>query len=205
MPAQDYWIGIDRDLHPAGIAGIYELTGETFWQARESGKTPGFKTAATGSSTLDCPLVAVGNKPLRAHGPPYGDDEAKNPPKYIDGWFDVVGLHIAGGGYRAIEEDATVEATAGEPVRLHIEATNLGEAAWPNTGRGAVFVFAEAGEYRKFALPAAVVPRHGSVAMDRLPLLDAMPDEPVEVRLTFQARDDVQFGPVFSFNLAPTD
>ena len=202
-PAPDYWIGIDRDLHPAGIAGIYKLTGDRFWDAREAGKTPGFKTAATGADTRACPLLAVGNKPLRAHTPPYADAEPKNPPKYLDGWFDEVGLHVAGGGYRAIEEGAVPRVPPGEPVRLHIKATNLGEAAWLNTGRGAVFVFAEAGEYRKFGLPVTRVPRHASVVMEALPLLDAMPDAPVDVHLTFQARDEVQFGPLFSFTLAP--
>ncbi len=42
-PEVDVWIPIQPQRDAAGIAGIYERVGEPFWNAIESGKTPGLK------------------------------------------------------------------------------------------------------------------------------------------------------------------
>ena len=76
----DYWITIDRDAHPDGLAGIYDEVKAEFWDAIDKGLTPGLRTAGTGTDSSNCPLVAVGNTPCNG----------TNPPKYLDAAIDVV-------------------------------------------------------------------------------------------------------------------
>jgi hypothetical protein len=76
----DHWITIDRDASPDGIAGAYDAVKEEFWNAIDSGQTPGLRTAGTGTDSTNCPLIAVGNVPCTG----------SNPPKYLDAAFDEV-------------------------------------------------------------------------------------------------------------------
>ena len=76
----DHWITIDRDAHPDGIAGIYDAVKAEFWDAIDKGHTPGLRTAGTGTDSLNCPLLAIGNTPCNG----------TNPSKYLDAAIDVV-------------------------------------------------------------------------------------------------------------------
>ncbi|HPO17520.1 MAG TPA: hypothetical protein PLI09_29070, partial [Candidatus Hydrogenedentes bacterium] len=130
----DQWIEVDRDAHPDGIGGIYEEVKEGYWKAVEEGKTPGLKTAATGSTSADCPLVAIGNVPCTG----------LNPPKYLDGYFDRIEVMGADGTWRPVERNARITVKQDAPVKARVTITNLNEARWltPNQhqGPGGVYV-----------------------------------------------------------------
>ena len=110
-PAIDTWILIDRDARAEGLPGIYKLVADQFWKTIDDGKVPGLKTAGTGSTSADCPLIAVGNTPCNG----------SNPPKYLDAWFDAVEPNPDG--------------------TTRIRVTNLGEATWLSEKRGLARLF----------------------------------------------------------------
>ena len=114
----DYWITIDRDEHPEGITGVYEKVADEFWRAIQSGRVPGLRTKGTGTTSIDCPLLAVGNTPCNG----------KNPPKYLDAVFDAVEIKDSQGNWIPINDGDQVKTAANKPVILRFTFTNLGEA-----------------------------------------------------------------------------
>ena len=83
----DTWIEMDRDAHVDGLYGIYKAVQEEYWRDEGKGHTPGLRTGGTGTTSATCPLLAVGNTPCTG----------TNPPKYLDGFFDVVQVRDANG------------------------------------------------------------------------------------------------------------
>jgi hypothetical protein len=136
----DSWIQIDRDARAEGVPGIYKLAGDDFWRLIEAGKVPGLRTAGTGTTSADCPLIAVGNTPCNG----------SNPPKYLDAFFDAVQQN----------SDGTTQ----------IRVTNLGEATWLAQGNGAVCLTArsETG-VAEFPLHQDVSPRKAAILNVALP------------------------------------
>ncbi|MCX8065536.1 MAG: hypothetical protein N3G21_10250 [Candidatus Hydrogenedentes bacterium] len=123
----DYWVEIDRDLTARGIPGVYELVKDEFWKVWEDGKFPGLKTPGTNTTSADCALVAIGNTPYNE----------KNPPKYLDSFFDRVVLRLNTGEDIEINDYEATVVLEGEDVKnleLLIEVTNLGEAKWLSSG-----------------------------------------------------------------------
>jgi hypothetical protein len=43
LPRPDVWLEIDREATSLGVPGFYQQTSEAFWQAVETGKTPGLR------------------------------------------------------------------------------------------------------------------------------------------------------------------
>lgn len=190
------WLVIDRDAHAAGIAGAYDKVKDTFWALVAEGKTPGLKTDATGTTSADCPLIAVGNTAF----------DGTNPPKYLDGFFDRVEVLDASGAWVAIERGAAVNVLAGAPVKARMRVTNLGEARWlasqPEAKAGAVHIVTEGDRTSLIALPSDV-PRHGSCELADVVLREAALDVPERVILTFESKDRAKFGPQFQFTIEP--
>ena len=184
----DHWIEIDRDAHPDGVGGIYDAAKEAFWEAIEDGHTPGLRTAGTGTDSSNCPLLAVGNTPYNG----------SNPPKYLDGFFDVVEVGDASGDWAAVERGGEVRVAPGAPVVARITLTNLGEARWLARGAGArdgaVSVLALGPQELRTPLPKDL-PRFGSMMLDGVTLLTGAPKEPSEVTLTLEAKGRARFGP----------
>lgn len=195
----DYWIAFDRDAHPDGIAGVYDAAKDEFWQARASGRTPGLRTAGTGTTSATCPLTAVG-------GTRYSGN---NPLQFLDGFFDEVAAASGRNEWLAVDRGATVTAPRSGPVRLRVSLTNLGEAAWlaPGecSGAGGVFlvVLDESGEtLSRHPLPRTVS-RFESVKMEcRLPV-GRTARGPVRTILTLEAEGRARFGPRFPITWVP--
>lgn len=139
-PTIDTWIEIDRDARADGLPGIYKLAADQFWNAIDAGRVPGLKTSGTGTTSADCPLIAVSNTPCNG----------SNPPKYLDAWFDAVEQN----------PDGTTQ----------ICVTNLGEALWLAQGPGAVYLTAySTTQTAKFPLPQNVPPRKSTTFNITLP------------------------------------
>ncbi|MCL6518984.1 MAG: hypothetical protein K6T99_04075 [Armatimonadetes bacterium] len=114
----DFWITVDRDKYPDGIAGVYDEVKELFWQAIENGHVPALRTEGTGTDSTNCPLIAVGNTPCKGN----------NPPKYLDAAFDTVEVKDANGKWVLLQPGDTVPISKNKQIEFKIQFTNLGEA-----------------------------------------------------------------------------
>ncbi|HNR30899.1 MAG TPA: hypothetical protein PKI11_08405, partial [Candidatus Hydrogenedentes bacterium] len=186
------WIEIDRDAHPAGVAGAYEQVKDTFWRLIDVGEGPGLRTAGTGATSADCPLIAVGNVPYTG----------ANPPKYLDGFFDRVEMLDAKGVWRAVSRGDEVAVQPGEPVRARLTITNLGEAKWETDGHGAVFITVEGPENYEIPLPQSV-DRFAAAELADCELMPLAPDAPTTITVGLTARDRARFGPRYGITLTP--
>ena len=189
----DHWITFDRDPHPDGIAGIYDEVKDEFWAAIEGGETPGLRTEGTGTTSADCPLMAVGNVAYNG----------SNPPKHLDGFFDIVEIRNAAGEWREVPDGGEVTVGEGKPVVARLTVTNLGEAAWlPPTeagDRGGVAVMS--GEAR-FPVPARV-DKFGQAVFEEVTLMADGVREPTPIELRFEAQGRAVFGPRFTIVVRP--
>jgi hypothetical protein len=197
----DTWIEFDRDAHPDGIAGIYDQAKDAFWQAIDAGKAPGLRTAGTGTTSADCPLLAVGDVPCNGN----------NPPKFLDGFFDSIEVRDAAGQWTPVPRGGAVKVRSGEPVHARIVATNLGEARWisplEQQGAGAVYFLATLRDpARGIAADTRTGITHGqarfqSATVDDVLIADKAPAAPVEVSITLIADGRTPFGPKYKFTM----
>jgi len=214
----DYWIEFDRDAHTDGITGVYTTVGKEFWKALEDGRTPGLRTAGTGTDSTNCPPLAVGNTPWNG----------ANPPKYLDGAFDSVQVLTAEGEWVSVEKGGRVHVAADRPVLGRIEVTNLAEARWvaPSAGgsyppeprtpnpepfnggqdarppSGSAYLVVK-GEHEMRVPLMADAPRFGTAVFERVELSPGGLKASVTVTLTFEAAGRTPFGERFSLTLEP--
>lgn len=190
----DHWITFNRDPHPDGIAGIYDAVKDEFWAAIEDGKTPGLRTDGTGTTSADCPLTAVGNV----------EYNGSNPPKYLDGFFDVVEVRNDAGAWQRVADGGFVVGVGeGKPVVARLTITNLGEAAWlplpAMNVTGSVSVFT--GDVR---IPVFErVEKFGQIVLEEVTLMPEGVSEPTPIELRFEAQGRAVFGPRFTIVARP--
>ena len=114
-PQPDTFFTIDRDKHISGFAGLWAEHADAYVKAIESGKTPALKTEATGKTSADVPLTAVGDRPFNGH----------NPPEYLNAEFNWIKIN----GQTA-SDDGAIEVERGKPVYVEASIGNTGEAKW---------------------------------------------------------------------------
>ncbi len=189
----DHWIVFDRDQFANGMPGVYEAVQEEFWMAIDEGRTPGLRTEATGTDSATCPLVAVGNTPCNG----------SNPPKYLDGFFDILEVEGENGEWVVTEHGGRVEVDGTKPVKARLTAINLGEAAWaPAGGEGGVSITASSsGGQFLTALPG--VKRHEQVRAESVTLTNAALADETEIVLSLAAEGRTPFGPRLKITLVP--
>ncbi len=193
--APNAWIEFDRDAHPDGIAGVYDALKDRYWQAMEDGRIPGLRTTGTGTTSADCPLTAVGNTPCTG----------TNPPKYLDGSFDLVEVRAAGGEWRTVEKGSRCNVPAGRALTLRLEVANVNEATWlpaAETGEtpGSVSVLVEGLDTPPVPIPARVA--RGQTARLEIPLLP-ITSGARKLTLALDAKGRTRFGERYGFELAP--
>ncbi|HOZ48696.1 MAG TPA: hypothetical protein PLO37_00230 [Candidatus Hydrogenedentes bacterium] len=221
----DTWLVMDRDQHSDGLPGIYDELATTFWEAVDSGKTPGLKTSATGSDSATCPLIAVGNSP----------HNGSNPPKHLDGFFDRVEVRDATGQWIELSKGGRVEVSTVDVPTARLTVTNLGEASWRvsrvSQGPGEASAAATAPESGAANVAASAGPEtaedlgfvhvlaqgRGNSVKTLLPqplqrfetltfeaaLTQGPPAESEDIVLTFDARGRASFGPKFNLTIMP--
>ena len=191
------WLTIDRDAHPDGVAGIYDEVNSNFWEAIRNGRVPALRTEGTGTTSADCPLIAVGNTPCTGN----------NPPKYLEAVFDNVEILGANGKWVRVEKDGSVRVKKGKPISARVFFTNLGEATLLNMQgagkQGFVAVTAECNDRIALTPIKYNVPHLGSSTLSGVKLTSTSIVEPVRVTLSFKAIGRTAFGEKFSFVLRP--
>ena len=192
--APDYYIEIDRDAHPDGIAGIYDEKKAEFWQAIKDGRTVGLKTAGTGKTSADCPMLAVGNTPW----------QTTNPAKYLDAAIDSVKIQDADGKWVEATKGQTVKVPRGATVLARVEFTNLGEASLvppsPPGALGGAAVIADGPE--RITVGLSETPHLGSGVAEQLVLARSV-ERPTRVTITFGLGNGFTFGEKFDLTLVP--
>lgn len=188
----DTWIEIDRDAHATGLYGVYQDVKDAFWKAIDEGKTPGLRTPGTGTTSANCPLLAVGNVPCTG----------ANPPKYLDAVFDRVQIQDKQGRWMDAAKGGSIEIAADKPVLARVAFTNLGEATWLTDGDGAVVITAQGPATAETPLPRPVS-RAESVDGIEVILAPAGLAQPQSVTLSFAVRGRTPFGERFTQVLTP--
>jgi hypothetical protein len=196
LPPVDMWLEFDRDKFTNGITGVYDEVKDAYWKALDEGKTPGLKTAGTGTSSADCPLLAVGNK----------ECNGSNPPKYLDAFFDVVEVKDAAGEWVPVSKDGEVAVGSSETLMARLTVTNLGEAGLlaskdAPAGVGAVYVLTEGKNAMRTSLPQGL--RRFQSETFEMALTPDPITQPLDVTLTFEAAKRTLFGPKFTIHLKP--
>ncbi|MFI5336625.1 MAG: hypothetical protein ACHQ5A_07565, partial [Opitutales bacterium] len=192
-PTPDLFLDIDRDRHVNGYAGLYTALADEYVKAFLDGRTPGVRTAGTGTTSANTPPVAVGNVPWNGH----------NPPKYLNAEFAQVEVRVRD-GWRRVGNGEQVEVPAG-PARIRVGVTNTAEAQWLAPGRelteGGVFlvVHDEHGGSTRHPLAAAVA-FLGEATFPEF-CVEVGPGRPTEVVLDLLAEQRTAFGERFHVRL----
>ncbi|MBN1903258.1 hypothetical protein JW926_18205 [Candidatus Sumerlaeota bacterium] len=198
----DYWIEIDRDLHPEGVTGIYEKVGDEFWNAIDKGYTPGLKTSCTGTNSINCSLIAVGNTPCNGN----------NPPKFLDAAIDKVMAFDSTSEWVCVNQGGSVKINPDKPVSIIVSATNLGEAEWisPESAKertwsddGGVFLIVDYGK-KKFHVPITRnVPYLDSIEIKVEDVRLKRIEDSFDIVIYFESRSRAFFGEKFPLTLEP--
>jgi len=199
-PEPEVWVTVDRDAHAGGNWHICFNEGkEAYAKAAREGKWLGVRTEGTGTTSVNTPLVAVGNVPYNG----------SNPPKYLNAEFNSVHIIDAGGKSIEVKKGETIKVKAGKPVYISISVGNIQEAEWiapKNTdGIGGVYVKSAPGSQLKVKIPIeSNVPYLGDAVILSVLLCDGI-DSDVFVSLHMEAEGRACFGEVFSFKLSATE
>jgi len=148
-PAGTLPMTIDRDAHPGGYWYLAFNTGKDACVAASAlGANITIRTAGTGTTSVDTPLVAVGNVPYNG----------TNPPKYLNAEFNWFRVQDAAGRWIDIRNGDTVTFAAGRPILAEASVGNLQEAICLTpesaSGRdGAVYLASTANSQLEFREP----------------------------------------------------
>ena len=210
----NHWITIDRDLHPDGVAGIYDDAQAEFWSAIEAGEVPGLKTAGTGTDSCSSPAQPIGPiGPIGPMGPTPdkgGNGGIPKPLEYLDGAFDLVEVLAADGKWTRVENGGSIKVDRTKSVMARVTVTNLGESAWATKQECRIAVVAKGAGMVETALPGSVGHLE-SIKLDNVILSPstalrtgaAMNLGPVEITLSFSAKGRGTFGERFKVTVAP--
>ncbi len=117
----DEWMVYDRDAHAGGYCwSAFHEGGDAYRRARAQGRLLGIRTQGTGLSSVDVPLVAVGDVPCNG----------MNPPRYLDAEFNWFQVRGADGVWREVKDGEVVQALRGGELLARISLGNVQEASW---------------------------------------------------------------------------
>ncbi len=183
----------DAFISSSMAGSIYHQTKDAFWRAIEGGELPTIASDGIGTTSADCPLVAVGNTSYNG----------SNPPKHLDASIDSVKLSQNGVEWVKVGKGASFAADASKPVMVALKLTNLGRARWLSrrSAAGAVVVVVEAGaESRKLALPRDI-PSLKSIELEPFAITPLAAEGPVDVKIRIEAEERAVFGERWRFTL----
>lgn len=194
------WITVDRDLHAAGYTAVYEAHKRAYVDALRRGISVGVRTAGTGTTSANCPLISVGNVPY----------DGFSPLKYLNAEFYRVEVLNADGVWQEVANAGTVTVRAHQPVLARVWAGNTGDALWLSDGGvGAVRLVGDtrpdaySSQAKRLGFSAPIpnnVRRHNDLRMGPFRICDEI-SEDCEVVLTFDAACRAKFGERFRIRL----
>lgn len=172
LPQPTRWIVADRDQYVAGYAGIQQAFGAQYAADLQAGELLGIELPGQGTTSINCPLVAVGGAPYSGTGPLQALNAAF-------ARVEVGGVELPNGG------------TASLPGTLVVEMANTAPAIWESDVE--LVVDLPGGQRQTAQLSNAPVPfcARGQFAPISLPAVQGV------VTLRVQARGTIPFGPIW--------
>ncbi len=197
----DVWFTLDRDAHSAAHYRAARHEGAAaFQKAAAEGRTLGIRSPATGTTSADTPLLAVGNTLYNG----------RNPPKYLDAEFNDFAIKVGDGPWIEVSDGARLHVPAGQPVRATASVGNLQEATWLAPARcagkpGGVYLAATSDSQLQFkqAIPKDTAWLEDTDFGDGF-LLARSVDAPTRVELQMTAEGRAWFGEKRRFTLEPS-
>ena len=128
-PTPNTWLTIDLDANSGGLWYLTNNKGaDAYEKASKAGMCLGLKTSGTGTTSVNTPLLAVGDTKYNW----------KNPPKYLNGEFNWFKIKIGDGEWLEITNNAQVKVPGNKPVSAIASVGNLQEASWvtPENSQG---------------------------------------------------------------------
>ena len=192
---ESYIFEVDPDTD---ARGFYKLCNHEIKEANKIVEEKNAKlklvTEATGKTTAEVPLVAVGNVPYNG----------SNPLKYVNGEFTEVLLSVNGNEYRKIENNDEIIAPINSNIRIKVKAGNLRQAKWLsplNNGEGGIYVCSVGNSDVCFKAPLISDTdylRDGF--FEEIVLTDCLKDK-ISINIRFILEDKAVFGECFSFTV----
>jgi hypothetical protein len=117
-------ITLDLDAH---FADAWQFYAPQYLRHVKAGRLPYLRTAGTGTTSADCPVVAVGNTPLNG----------RNPPQFLNAEFNRVEFQEEGTPWREVTE-GTISVKKPHALKCRVSIGNTAEATWlpPEKGDG---------------------------------------------------------------------
>jgi hypothetical protein len=201
-PKSDIWFTMDRDAQAGSHWWIAFNTGaEAYGKAEADGKQLGVRSPATGTTSADTPLLAVGNTPYNG----------RNPPKYLNAEFNWFRIRIGDGPWIEVANGARIRVPRNRPIVASVSAGNLQEATWLTPEHcqgklGAVYLASTGESQLDFKQP---IPKDTAYLEDAdfgetLSLTDGVSTE-TKVVLQMTAEDRAWFGEKLRFTLDPVE
>ncbi len=188
LPA-DATLAIDLDTERYHA---WELYSPRYLEMVKSGKVVALTTAGTGTTSADCPMVAVGGNACNG----------KNPPQFLNAEFDTLEVSV-GGTWRSVRSGDTIEAPRGSVVRCRATVGNTGEAEWLSPerrpGSGAVYLTVSNGVRAPIA---ADTPYLGTTSVREFDIVAGL-NEAVTLSLRMEAAGRTPFGERRTVTLVP--
>ena len=113
----EHVITLDFDAHYADAWDTYSAQ---YLEAVKAGRMPQLRTAGTGTTSADCPLLAVGDVPCTG----------KNPPQFLNAEFNSVELKVGDGEWKEVRNGEVFTAKKGGKILCRASVGNTAEAAW---------------------------------------------------------------------------
>ncbi len=172
LPQPTRWIVADRDQYVAGYAGIQQAFGAQYAADLQAGELLGIELPGQGTTSINCPLVAVGGAPYSGTGPLQALNAAF-------ARVEVGGVELPNGG------------TASLPGTLVVEMANTAPAIWESDVE--LVVDLPGGQRQTAQISNTPVPfcARGQFAPISMPAVQGV------VTLRLQARGTIPFGPIW--------
>ena len=190
VPEPNEFIEVDRDKYVTGYAGVFgELSGK-YVDILDKGRIPGVKTPGSGTTSMNVPLIAVGNLPYNG----------SNPMKFINSEFNWVKING-----KIVNDNEIVEVEQGKPVYIEASIGNTGEAKWiasSSSSDGIVHLLVSGDGINKQLSLISDVPFLSDGSVKKNVLLDDI-SQKVTLKLRMTADKRAAFGDVMNITLDP--
>lgn len=177
--------------------GYHYLCTDILWKesikAEENGCMLKTVTEATGTTSADVPLKAIGNVPYNG----------TNPPKYLNGEFNFVRLRI-GDKIFEVSRNGRVEVPENAPVYIALGAGNLKEAKWlspKNNSLGGVYFVSHSKSDVFVKIPIENDTEFLGDAFSAEALLANGFADNTHIALHLEAENRARFGEIFEFDV----
>lgn len=185
---------VDAESH---ARGYHYLCTDILWKESQKAEEEGCMlktvTEATGTTSANVPLKAIGNVPYNG----------TNPPKYLNGEFNFIRLKV---GDKTVEvsRNGSIEVPENEPVYITLGAGNLKEAKWlspKNVSIGGVYFVSSPKSDLAVKIPIESDAEYLGDTESAEALLTGGISQNTHIALSFEAENRAKFGEIFEFDI----